>query len=129
MADSHAVRSLASTQALIPWNSRWFLVNGAVRPESVERKGERDVVSNIGQSPVLLLLLHNHVSDIAAAGDERFIERRCLSSFPFENDIAAFNRAPFPRQRQRPGFMITRSGLNRGHALHRLDAAGQGAVV
>src|SRR6266516_3733287 len=107
MADSHAVGSLASTQALIPWNSRCFLVNGAIRPESVERKSKRDVIRNVGQSPVLLLL-HNHISDIAAAGDGRFIECRCLSSFPFENDIAAFNRAVVFQQRQRPGFMITR---------------------
>ncbi len=101
MADSHAVGSLASTQALIPWNSRCFLVNGAIRPESVERKSKRDVIRNVGQSPVLLLL-HNHISDIAAAGDGRFIECRCLSSFPFENDIAAFNRAVVSQQRQRP---------------------------
>ena len=102
-------------------------MNGAIRPESVERKGKRDVVRNIGQSPVLLLL-HNHISDIAAAGDGRFIERRCLSSFPFENNVAMFNRAPLSQQRQRLGFIVTRLGFDCDHTFHRLDAVGQGPI-
>ena len=125
-SDSNRIKNAPFTPS-IPWNSPCFLVNGAIRPESVERKGKRDVVRNLGQSA--LLLLHDNISDIAAAGDGRFIERRCLSSFPLENDIAAFNCAPISQQRQRPGFMITRPGLDRDHALHRLDAVGEGTVV
>jgi hypothetical protein len=107
---------------------RALLVNRAIRPESVERKGKRDVVRNIRQ-PSVLLPLYDDVSDIAAASDGRFIEGRCLSSFPFENDIATFNRALVSEQWQRPGFMITRLGLDRDHSFHGLDAVGQGAVV
>jgi len=60
----------------------------------VKCKRKRDVVWNVG---LIALPLDDYVSDIATTCNERLIERRCLSDFPFEDDIACVYRKPYPR--------------------------------
>ena len=62
----------------------------------MECKG--DVVRNVGQLSALLLLLHNHVADVAAACDRPLVKRGGLSGLLFENDVAGFDRATLSQQ-------------------------------
>src|SRR6266516_7542988 len=105
-----------------------ILVDGTTGPEGVKGERKGDVVRHVGEIAAVLAL-HGYVPDVPSAGDRMTVEGGCLSRFPFENQLAAADRALAPQQTERPSFVTPRGGLDRHDPLHRLDALRRGSIV
>ena len=70
-------------------------MNRAFWPEGVKCKSECHIVGNVDETAIHPTL-DDDVPDIATCGDRVLVEGRCLSGFPCDNEIAAFDATALP---------------------------------
>jgi hypothetical protein len=103
-------------------------VDRTAGPERMERESKGHIIRDIDKLTPHLPL-DDDITNVATSTNGWIIKCGHLPGLPSDQEIAVVDGAFRSQQSKRPSFMMAGRSLYRHHALHRVDAVGQGSII